>query len=187
MNDVRAPWAARRRRRVHSAPTRLPCSTGVLYWTTRIALVAAWLLLAWRAYGRRRDWGGLAAAVAFAAVLFASVRAYKWNYAVLEAARRALRAAGVYEGRVGWKLALGGALLCAGVLLWRCVRRAAPEPRAIVCVAAMLLQAALLGIETFSLDDALPRVMKDQPGRYLIEGSCVALALWALRPARGGR
>jgi hypothetical protein len=51
----------------------------------------------------------------------------------------------------------------------------------------VLLQGTLIGIETFSLDDVLPRAMTDLPGRYLAEASFVALALWALRPAETDR
>lgn len=159
----------------------------MLYWTTRIALVAAWLLVAWLALRRRRDWGGLAVVVAVLAALFASLRAVTWNYAVLAAARRVLQDAGAYEARVGWKVALGAVLLCAIVLLLRRALRAAPEPRALLCIVAVVIQGALLAIETFSLDDVMPRPLQEQPGRYLLEGSCVALALWALRPAGEGR
>lgn len=163
--------------------SRLP----VLYWTTRIALVVAWLLIARRALGRRSVWPGLAVAIAIAALLFASLRAVTWNYAALEAARGALRAAGVYGQHGRWKLALAAALLVAGAALWARVRRIAPDRRALICAAVVLLQGILIGIETISLDDVLPRVVTHQPGRYLVEGGLAALALWALRPAQDGR
>jgi hypothetical protein len=159
----------------------------LLYWTTRIALVVAWLLVARRALGRRHAWPGLAFAFAAAAVLFASLRAVTWNYAALEAARGALRSAGMYGQRGWWKLVLAAGLLVAGTAFWCRVRRAAPDRRAVLCAAAVLLQGTLIGIETFSLDDVLPRAFTDQPGRYLAEGSFAALALWALRPAEADR
>jgi hypothetical protein len=116
-------------------------------------------------------------------LLFATARAFRWNQAVLDAARGTLRASGLYEGRLWLKLVLAVALSCAVAHLWTRARRVALGPRAALCAGALLLQGVLHGVETLSLDEVAPRWLQEQPGRYLLEGSFAALALWALRPA----
>jgi len=154
--------------------------TDVLYWTTRAALVMAWLLVGWRSWQRRAQWRGLWIGAAMAAMVFASMRAWPWNYWLLEAARAGLRAIGVYDERIWFKALLAVALFLAMVFATRRIRRLAHDPVAFGCCLGLGLQALLLVIETLSLDDLLPNVIERQPGRYLTEGSCVTIALVSL-------
>lgn len=153
-------------------------------------LVLAWLLTAWLAL-RRRGARGEAAPVARwtvcggVALLYASLRAYPWNYALHELARSWLRAGGQYEQRVGWKVLVGLLLIVAAWLVVRQLRRSTLQGPRLVCTVAVALHGLLLAAETFSLDDLLPGWVEHQPGRYLVEGAFVGLALWA--SSRRGR
>ena len=109
---------------------------------------------------------------------------------MLDGGRRVLQAAGLHADRVWFKLALGLVLgiafAVAGVRFLRAPRRRAAAVA--MCHAGLAMQAVLLCIETTSLDDALPRAVTRQPGRYLYEGTCAAVALvgaWAARPPAG--
>jgi hypothetical protein len=159
------------------------------YWCARIALVAAWLVLARWLWAERGAPGWRAGAII--AALFASMRAWPWNYELLEAARALLRAADVYEERLWFKIALAIVLAAIAVPLVRGIAAVRANVGALDARIGVGLQAALLAIETCSLDDAMPRWMMDQPGRYLLEGTFAGLALvgaWRLRaaPDRGG-
>jgi len=151
-----------------------------LYWTTRAALVAAWLLVGWQSWQRRPQWPGLWLTAALAATVFASMRAWPWNYWLLQAARACLRAVGVYDDRIWFKAVLAVALLLVIVFAVRRMQRLSHNPAALGCCIGLALQALLLAIETLSLDDLLPAAIERQPGRYLTEGSCAAIALLSL-------
>ncbi len=158
----------------------------LLYWATRATLVAAWLLVAARIAGKRREWPRFATLGIAVAVLFASVRAWPWNYLFLESARGVLRQVGVYNDRFWFKLLLAVGLLLAIVTAARNLRRLARDRTALACCLGLGLQGILLAIETMSLDDPLPRWLVQQPGRYLAESTFVGVALVALlAPARG--
>lgn len=137
----------------------------MLYWGTRIALVAVWLVVALRTWPR---------AVAVCALVFASVRAFPWNYWLLEAARSGLRAIGIYEDRLWVKIVLAVVLVLVACTVAGRVLRHASSP---LLRAGIGLHATLLAIETCSLDDALPTFCVTQPGRYLLEGAFASLAL----------
>lgn len=152
----------------------------ILYWSSRAGLVLAWLAAAALCWSKRQGRAGFWPGAALLAVLFASLRAWPWNYAVLDAARSALRRAGVYDDRIWIKAVLAIALACLVVLLLRRWRHLAAERATLVCHLALGVQATLLAVETASLDDPLPGWLFQQPGRYLFEGACAALALGAL-------
>lgn len=153
----------------------------LLYWLCRITLVLTWLLVAALAGRRHAEGRAVWLGCALAALLFASMRAVTWNYLLLEAGRALLRSGGVYDERFWFKLLLA-VLLAAGLLLLVVALRRVSAPRAaLLCAVGILLHGALLGIETFSLDDALPRWLLAQPGRYLYEGLAAAIALLAAR------
>jgi hypothetical protein len=147
--------------------------TELLYWTSRIALAIGWTGLAivlWRHHRR---------GAALLALSFGSLRAYPYNYLLLDAARALLRTFGWYDERmpVKWLLAAVLATLAA-LLLWREVRRvrAGANSMPVLLLGGLGAQAVLLAIETCSFDDALPRPLVQQPGRYLYEGAALALA-----------
>lgn len=153
----------------------------MLYWGARIALVVAWLVLAaWLWAPRGSGWR----AGAIAAALFATMRAWPWNYLLLDAARAVLRAAGVYDERLWLKIALAVVLAAMLVPLVRGLAAVRANAGALDVRLGVGLQATLLAIETFSLDDALPRWMVEQPGRYVLEAAFVALALLGARRLR---
>lgn len=154
-----------------------------LYWATRVGLVLGWLALAlnlWRAQRR---------GAACLALWFASVRAWPWNYLLLDAARAGLRALSVYDDRIvaKWVLLalLAASALAALVVVWR--RRGAanglplPAQLGLLVQLGLLAQFVLLAMETCSLDDWLPGWAVRQPGRYLLEGAALCLAWWGYR------
>lgn len=156
--------------------------TELLYWATRIALALGWTGLAVALWRQHRRAAGLLA------LLFGSLRAYPYNYLLLDAARALLRTVGWYDERlpVKWLLAAALALLAA-LLLWRelrKVRTGSDEPPLLLLV-GLGAQAALLAVETCSLDEALPRALVQQPGRYLYEGTALALAFLGWRRGAG--
>lgn len=152
----------------------------LLYWGVRLLLVVMWLVVALRAWHRRCNvrsvWLGFSAL----ALVFASMRAYRWNYALLEGARSLLRGAGVYDDRAWIKLVLAVALILFTFVAARRVRRILREPAALLCGVALGLQGTLLLIETMSLGDFVPQWFLQQPIRYLAEGCFGAVALVAL-------
>jgi len=186
----------------------------VLYYTGRTLLVVGWLLLAgsaWRLRATARNpWTG----IALAAALFASVRAWPWNYRLLDGARAVLRGFGVYDERLAAKIVVGALLVIVVVSLVRSLRRVRWSSSARGCALAtgvfgcllaietMSLRrgrwsssargcalatgvfGCLLAIETMSLDEALPGWLLEQPVRYLFEGACVIAALLAARDWR---
>jgi hypothetical protein len=145
----------------------------LVYWTARTLLVCGWLLVAVVGWRRRADRGW--AAIAVCAVVFASMRAFRWNYGLLDGARTLLQGAGFYDDRIVGKLVLGGLLLVAAVVALRAWWRVASSPLRIALL-GVGLQASLLLVETCSLDDAMPRWLVAQPGRYLAEGAFLVLA-----------
>lgn len=154
----------------------------LLYWATRIAFALGWAGLA-VALGRQHRRG-----LAMLALLFGSLRAYPYNYLLLDAARALLRTVGWYDERLPVKWLLAAVLALLGALLvWREVRKARaganPTPR--LLLVGLGAQAALLAVETCSLDDALPRALVQQPGRYLYEGTALALACRGWRRGAG--
>jgi hypothetical protein len=156
----------------------------VLYYASRTLLVVAWLLVAmgaWRLRAAARSpWTG----IALAAALFASVRAWPWNYRLLDGARAVLRGFGVYDERLAAKIVVGALLAVVVVSLVRSLRRARWSSSARGCALASGALGCLLAIETMSLDDALPGWLLAQPGRYVFEGACVIAAMLAVRRAR---
>lgn len=155
----------------------------LLYWTTRLGLVAAWLLvavLAWRRSSARGVWLGYSAL----ALVFASMRAWRWNYALLEGARWVLKRAGVYDDRIWFKLLVAIALVLLLIVVVRGMRLILREPASLICGFGMGLQGLLLAIETLSLDDFIPQLLVQQPVRYLAEGSFAMIALAAARRHR---
>jgi hypothetical protein len=159
----------------------------VPYMPTRLALVAACLLVGRRAFGRRSAWPGLAVAIAVAAVLLATLRAVIWSFAALETASGALRSVAIYGQRGWWKLALVTCFLVAGAASWNRMRCTVPDGRSVLGAAAVFLQGTLIWIVTLLLEDALLTAITVQPGRYLAEGRFDALALWAYRRIEGNR
>ena len=161
-------------------PTRTMGMLDLLYWTARFGLVAAWTVvavLAWRPQGRARNvWLGYSAL----ALVYASMRAWRWNYVLLERARGLLRRFEVYDDRIWFKLVVAVALVLVLVVILRSMRRIAREPAALLCGVGMALQGTLLAIETLSLDDFIPRLLVQQPVRYLAEGSFAVIALAAV-------
>ena len=153
----------------------------ILYWTVRLTLVATWVVVAVRAWQWRstvrRVWLGYSAL----ALLFASMRAWRWNYALLDAARGVLKRAGVYDDRIWFKLILAVGLILFLVVVARVMRRIMRERAALLCGVALGMQGTLLCIETMSLDDFIPQWFWQQPVRYLVEGCFAAVALVALR------
>ncbi|MFM1872249.1 MAG: hypothetical protein RL398_1671 [Planctomycetota bacterium] len=148
-----------------------------LYWATRVGLVLGWLALAahlWRSQRR-----GAACLVLW----FASVRAWPWNYLLLDAARAGLRALSVYDNRIvaKWSLlaVLAASALVALVVVWR--RRGAANGLPVPAQLGLLAQFVLLAMETCSLDDWLPGWAVRQPGRYVLEGGALCLAWWGYR------
>jgi len=155
----------------------------LLYWTARATLVATWLVVAVRAWSRRRSSPRVWSSCATIAVAFASVRVWPWNYALLELARAGLREAGVYDERFWFKLALATGLVLGVAAARPSLRRLIREPAEFGCCIGLGLQGILLAIETMSLDEAIPQFLVQQPGRYLAEGCFAGLALLAvLRP-----
>lgn len=153
-----------------------------LYWAARAALVVGWLAIA-VAIRRRRLPGGLWRGVAAAALLFASLRAVRWNIGLLELGRELLRASGVYDDRMVLKVALATLLaLAVGAALACLLRVRASERR--VALLAVALQCALLGVETFSIGEAYLAFATTQPGRYLAEGAFLAGVAWSVRRGR---
>ncbi len=156
----------------------------VLYYTGRTLLVVGWLLLAgsaWRLRATARNpWTG----IALAAALFASVRAWPWNYRLLDGARAVLRGFGVYDERLAAKIVVGALLVIVVVSLVRSLRRVRWSSSARGCALATGVFGCLLAIETMSLDEALPGWLLEQPVRYLFEGACVIAALLAARDWR---
>jgi hypothetical protein len=161
----------------------------VLYTVVRWGLVAGWTVLALVAWQRRETRGGSgdasaasrpawAACTALALVL-ASVRATGWNWLVLEAAGGALMELGVYGERRWLKLALGVALALALLVFAVRRRRAfqALERGARLTLGALLAMSAFELANTLSLDAVFPRLVLEQPGRYVLESTAVALAL----------
>ncbi len=152
----------------------------LLYWGVRLLLVVMWLVVALQAWQRRCTlrtvWLGCSAL----ALVFASVRACRWNYALLEGARRLLSGAGVYSDRAWIKLVLVVALILFIFVAARRVRRAIREPAALMCSVGLGMQGTLLLVETMSLDDFVPQWFLQQPVRYLAEGCFGAVALVAL-------
>jgi hypothetical protein len=138
----------------------------------------------WR---QRQTWplGGRVAMVL--ALVFASLRAWPWNYALLETARALMRAVDIHNDRLVVKTLLA-VLLLLGVLslAWRW-RHLATEAAAAGCALGLGLQALLLSLETASLDDLLPSWTRQQPGRYLLEGACAAVAWLSLNVHRSAR
>lgn len=156
----------------------------ILYWSARVLLVVAWLALALLAWRRRAAAGPPWAGVAATALVFASMRAWPYNYLLLEAARCVLRGLGVYDDRLVAKALLAVLLVAAIALAVRALRRARWAGATTICTSAVALQGGLLAIETLSLDDALPSCLFAQPTRYLLEGSFAAMALAAAWSAR---
>lgn len=151
----------------------------LLYWIVRLVLVAMWVIVALQAWQRRCTvrtvWLGYSAL----ALVFASVRACRWNYALLEGARGLLRRAGLYNDRIWFKLILLVALIVFIFVAARRMRRLLHEPAALLCGVGLGMQGTLLLIETMSLDDFVPRWFFQQPVRYLAEGCFGAVALVA--------
>ncbi|MEY3162581.1 MAG: hypothetical protein RIT25_2575 [Planctomycetota bacterium] len=158
-----------------------PAVDSPAYVLARIALVALWAWTAWQCLRRGGDWQRFWRGAALAAVLYGSMRAFRWNYLLLEWARAGLRSLGVYDERIWFKVMLASLLTVA--LLWalHAAGRLWRSRAAMACFVALLLQGALLACETLSLDDALPRALVTQPGRYLYEGAMAAVALLAAR------
>lgn len=152
-----------------------------VYVVARIALVCLWALTACACARRKGDWQGFWRAAALAALVFGSMRALRWNYILLDWARAGLRELGVYDERIWFKVALASFLTVA--LLWalHSAGRLWRSRAAMVSYVALLLQGVLLACETMSLDDALPRALLQQPGRYLFEGAMATAALLAAR------
>lgn len=153
----------------------------LLYWSVRVALVAMWVVVALQAWRRwcsvRSVWLGFSVL----ALVFASMRSYRWNYALLEGARGMLRDAGVYSDRTWIKVALAVALIAFICMAVSKMRRVVRDPAALLCGAGLGLQAVLLLVETMSLDDYVPQFCLQQPLRYLAEACFGAVALAALR------
>lgn len=159
----------------------------MLYWTTRVLLVVAWLVVAWLAGGRGGRRGRTWRTGVVAALVFASLRALPWNYALLEVARGLLREAGCYDDRWLGKLGVGVlfvAVVALGVVTSRWRQLA---PAVAVAHLGVALQAVLLAIETASLDEVLPGMLFTQPWRYALEGTFVGLALAGLACVRTSR
>lgn len=155
----------------------------LLYWWARAALVVGWIvvgLLALRG-GRRRG-------VAVAALLFASLRALRWNIGLLHLGRELLRKAGIYEDRFVLKISLATALALAVGAAVVALARVRDGARRLALL-GVALQCALLGVETFSIGETYLSFATTQPGRYLAEAAFLACVAWGVRrpavPAEG--
>ena len=149
-----------------------------LYWTVRAALVVGWLAVGLSAL-RRRAAGGGWPGVAAAALLFASLRALRWNIGLLQIGRELLRKAGVYEDRFVLKIALAAMLALALAAALAALLRVRDRARRLALF-GVAMQTALLGVETMSIGETYLSFATAQPGRYLAEGAflaCVALGL----------
>jgi hypothetical protein len=153
----------------------------LVYWIARLTLVGAWILVASCALLWRSRVAGPWWSCASAAAVFATLRAWPWNYGLLDVARSLLRYCGAYEERFWSKVVLAGALVLLVTSCVRGLRRWAHEPAVIGCCAGLGLQGVLIAIETLSLDEVLPGWLLRQPVRYLAEGCFVCVALIALR------
>ncbi|MBM3973805.1 MAG: hypothetical protein FJ301_06855 [Planctomycetes bacterium] len=153
-----------------------------IYWTARVALVLGWLAVAWASLPLRARQRAFTA-VAVAALLFATMRALRWNYSLLLGARELLQATGVNDDRVVGKLIVGALLVAAAALAIVALRRLGDRALRMALL-GVGLQAALVLVETCSFDDVMPRWLLAQPGRYLAEGSFLALAALGVRAAR---
>ena len=148
----------------------------LLYWSARAALVVGWLAVGWSALRRGGNWKGVAAA----ALLFASLRALRWNIGLLQIGRELLRKAGIYEDRFVLKVALATALAlavaAAALVVWRL-----RDARRRVALLGVVLQCALLGVESFSIGETYLSFVTTQPARYLAEGALLACVAWGVR------
>jgi hypothetical protein len=148
----------------------------LLYWSARAALVVGWLAVGWSALRRGGNWKGVAAA----ALLFASLRALRWNIGLLQIGRELLHKAGIYEDRFVFKVALATALAlavaAAALAAWRL-----RDGRRRVALLGVVLQCALLGVETFSIGETYLAFVTTQPARYLAEGALLACVAWGVR------
>ena len=145
----------------------------LLYWSVRICLVLLWSYVAvgaWKAgNGRSRiPWRVLSAL----GLLLASLRATQWNWYLLDQGRRLLEAAGACEDRIWHKVVLLVLVLILAipVLLWYGKDARLEGWRLGVALAAALWMTGFVAITTLSLDDLLPGVLWQQPGRYVFEG-----------------
>ena len=145
----------------------------LLYWSVRICLVLLWSYVAagaWKAGNgkSRTPWRVLSVL----GLLLASLRATLWNWHLLDQGRHLLEAAGAHEDRIWHKVVLLVLVLILAipVLLWygKAVRR--EGWRLGVALAAALWMTGFVAVTTLSLDDLLPGVLWQQPGRYVFEG-----------------
>ncbi|MBM3962958.1 MAG: hypothetical protein FJ306_13810 [Planctomycetes bacterium] len=148
----------------------------LLYWSARAALVVGWLAVGWSALRRGGGWKG----VAVAAIAFASLRALRWNIGLLQIGRELLRKAGIYEDRFVLKVALATALAlavaAAALAVWRL-----RDARRRAALLAVVLQCALLCVETISIGETSLAFVTTQPARYLAEGALLACVAWGSR------
>jgi hypothetical protein len=147
-----------------------------LYWAARTALVVGWLAVGWSALRRGGGWTGVAAA----AIAFASLRALRWNIGLLQIGRELLRKAGIYEDRFVLKVALATALALAVAAAIVALARVRSGARRIALL-GVVLQCALLGVESFSIGETYLSFATRQPARYLAEGAFLACVAWGVR------
>jgi hypothetical protein len=148
----------------------------LLYWSARAALVVGWFAVGWSALRRGGGWKGVAAA----AIAFASLRALRWNIGLLQIGRELLRKAGIYEDRYVLKVALATALaLAVGAAIVALARVRSGARR--IALLGVVLQCALLGVESFSIGETYLSFATRQPARYLAEGAFLACVAWGVR------
>jgi hypothetical protein len=148
----------------------------LLYWSARAALVVGWFAVGWSALRRGGGWKGVAAA----AIAFASLRALRWNIGLLQIGRELLRKAGIYEDRFVLKVALATALaLAVGAAIVALARVRSGARR--IALLGVVLQCALLGVESFSIGETYLSFATRQPARYLAEGAFLACVAWGVR------
>ena len=151
----------------------------LVYWCARIGLIMGWLSAVLLAVsGRARDrWLWL---VILCGIVFAVVRATRWNYGVLSAGRDALKVLNAYDDRILFKIALAAILAVALALTLWALRALNDTGRRLITL-GVSLQSVLLLVETLSLDEMMPSLIMAQPGRYLAEGLFLLLVLMGVR------
>ena len=152
------------------------------YWSARIALVIAWLWIArqvWiqstrtphKAVQRYWQWAGLIA------TWLAVLRATRIDWRIFQLLQNT--SPELHDGFS--QILLGGiGLAGAAIVLWFCLAAfntgGMAAPLTILTCSLMLL---FTFWETFSVDELIPASVRQQPGRYMLEGTFAFLAAMA--------
>lgn len=155
-------------------------STRAMEVMARWGLAVLWGGVAWLAFRGARVRGAFVCGVAAAALALAA--SARWHVALMNATRAWLRGQGLYERRGVVKLAIVTVvvLLVLGASRWWW--RQSPGLRG--ALAATLGFAAYLAAYTVLLYDYVPSVLRQPPGRQLLELAFVVPALLCVKTWR---